>query len=131
MACLLQFARAQLGLPRLRESRVLDRAASLKLDGDIQCGAFTHTPCGKPFQTVFAAAGFSLSGAYSVGENLAYGQGALGSPEQVMTAWLNSPDHRANIVSPDWKSFGLDLKTSSSFLGYGGVTLWANEFASV
>jgi len=129
MACLVNYARTRAGLPKLRESKTLDHAALLKLDLDIRCGAFTHTPCGQPFQQVFADAGWSLAGSYSLGENLAYGQDSLGSAQQIMQAWLDSPDHRANLLSRSYTTFGLAVRPATTFLGYQDIAIWANEFA--
>ena len=129
MACLISYARAQAGLRALRETPVLDRAGAIKIAADIRCRSFSHTPCGRSLQSTFAAAGYALTGGYSLGENLAWGQDELGAPQQIMQAWLASPDHRANLLSTSWTSFGLGVRTGTTFLGYGGVALWANEFA--
>lgn len=130
MACLVSYARTKAGLPKLRETSVLDRAGALKVAADVRCRAFSHTPCGQSLQAVFAAAGYALTGGYSLGENLAWGQDELGSPQQIMQAWLSSPNHRANLLSTNWTTFGLGVRTGMTFLGYDGVALWANEFAS-
>lgn len=129
MACLVAFARDQANSPVLHESKTLDRAATLKIDADIRCGQFSHTPCSQQFASVFAAAGYPMSGGYAVGENLAFGQNRAGSPRQIMAAWLASPPHRQNLLSGQWKSFGLGVHVGS-FLGYSGVAIWANEFGS-
>lgn len=129
MSCLVDYARTHAGVPPLHESKTLDLAGTLKLSAEIHCGAFTHTPCGRPFEDVFSAAGYPLGAAYAFGENLAYGQGLLGSPQAVMQAWLASPDHRQNLLSTTWTSFGLALHAGASFMGTNGVALWANEFA--
>ena len=129
MACLVNYARSHAGVPVLRELKTLDLAGTLKLNAEIRCGTFTHTPCGQPFQDVFAVAGYSLGAAYSVGENLAYGQGALGAPQEIMQAWLASPDHRQNLLSTNWTSFGLALHAGSTLLGSSNIALWVNEFA--
>ena len=39
-----------------------------------------------------------------VGENIAAGRN---TPEGVMEQWLNSPGHRANILSPDYTEIGV------------------------
>jgi uncharacterized protein YkwD len=129
MSCLVNYARVHAGVPALQESKTLDQAGTLKLNADIHCAAFTHTPCGRPFQSVFTAAGYSLGTAYSVGENLAYGHGTLGSPQAIMHAWLASPDHRQNLLSTSWTSFGVAVHEGATFPGASGVALWANEFA--
>ena len=70
MVCLTNYARARSGLAPLKLAPVLQRAGRDKLAADIACGEFSHTPCGKPFTTVFAR---YLAGAngYDVGENIA------------------------------------------------------------
>lgn len=40
------------------------------------------------------------------GENIAYGQT---TPEEVMTAWIKSPGHRANILNNDYKYIGVGV----------------------
>jgi len=129
MACLVAYARTQANSPALHESKTLDRAATLKIDADLRCGQFSHTPCSEQFASVFAAAGYPMGGGYAVGENLAFGQNRAGSPRQIMAAWLASPPHRQNLLSGQWKSFGLGVRVGS-FLGYSGVAIWANEFGS-
>ena len=39
-----------------------------------------------------------------VGENIAAGQR---SASEVVTAWMNSPDHRANIMNPKFRELGM------------------------
>jgi uncharacterized protein YkwD len=41
----------------------------------------------------------------AVGENLAAGE-AFGTPQAVFDAWLESPGHRANLESPDYRYAG-------------------------
>src|SRR5579862_2348178 len=60
MACLVAFARTQADSPALRESKTLDRAATLKIDADLRCGQFSHTPCSQQFASVFTAAGYPM-----------------------------------------------------------------------
>ncbi len=51
-----------------------------------------------------------------VGENIAAGQS---TPAEVMANWTSSPDHRANILSPDFGKLGVGfVKTSSGYQYY-------------
>lgn len=43
---------------------------------------------------------------WSVGENIAMGQS---TPDAVMTSWMNSPGHRANILSPAFTHLGVGV----------------------
>lgn len=47
--------------------------------------------------------------AYCIGENLAYHQISerIYSPAQVVDGWMNSPEHRDNILSPDYSHLGV------------------------
>ena len=52
----------------------------------------------------------------SAGENIAKGQT---SPEQVMSQWMNSPGHRANILNGGFTHIGV---------GYASTGEWVQEF---
>jgi len=62
------------------------------------------------------AAGYSWS---MYGENVAYG---YSTPQSVMTAWMNSPGHRANILNCSFKEIGV---------GYAGPgDYWTQDFGT-
>lgn len=64
--------------------------------------SFSHTrPDGRYFTTALTDAGISYGYA---GENIAWGQR---SPEEVVTAWMNSPGHRANILHKSFTKLGV------------------------
>jgi uncharacterized protein YkwD len=130
MRCLLNHARKERGLERLGRHRRLDRAARLKLRDNVRCDEFSHTACGKPFISVFKRSGYVTSGtrSYSVGENLAWGQGALGTPRAIVLAWLRSDGHRRNLFSDAWREMGVGVRLDARFVGYENVAIWANTF---
>lgn len=130
MACLVNWARVKRGLKPLHLSSKLRFAAELKIAGDLRCNDFSHTPCGTDFLSFFQRSGYLAQNGrgWAVGENLAWGQGDLSSPQATITAWLNSPPHRANVFDPRWTEMGISYRASTTFLGYDGVGLWANEF---
>jgi len=129
MLCLTNYARAQSGLAPLTANPVLDQAGQAKLDADLACGDFSHTPCGNPFELVFAAYLQGASG-YRIGENIAWGTGEFGTPRQTMDAWLNSAGHRENILTPGYRELGIGYLPNQTFQGYGGATLWSQEFGT-
>ena len=51
------------------------------------------------------------SSGLGVGENVAWNQRG---PEEVMTAWLNSPGHRRNILSPSYTEIGVGVVMAGS-----------------
>lgn len=131
MACLVNYARRARGLEPLAPSRLLDRAAALKLAADIRCGTFSHTPCGDPFTEVFRQAGYtSPNGGWTLGENLAWGTQTLSSPRTILDAWLNSREHRRILFTPGFRELGVGLARPRNFLGQTEVALWATSFGA-
>lgn len=66
--------------------------------------SFSHTrPDGTAWNTVLAEFNVSVSAA---GENIAYN---FNTPEAVMTAWMNSEGHRANILSTKYGHIGIGV----------------------
>lgn len=57
-----------------------------------------------------------------VGENIAGGQSSV---DEVMKAWLNSPDHCANIMNPRYKEVGIAIVTNPNST-YG--IYWTQNF---
>jgi uncharacterized protein YkwD len=129
MLCLTNYARAHSGLKRLVGNAMLNQAGEAKLNADVSCGEFTHTPCSKPFDVVFAA---YLTGArsYALGENIAWGTGSFATPRQTMNAWLHSSEHLQNILSPAFHQLGIGYLAGQTFQGMTGATLWSQEFAT-
>src|SRR4051794_30055795 len=127
MQCLTNYARAQQSLPPLQLSSTLNAAGQAKLKSDLSCGEFSHTPCGQPFDVVFAT---YLQGAtsYQIGENIAWGTGSFGTPRQTMTGWLHSTGHRENILTAAYAELGVGYLPGQSFQGWTGATLWSQEF---
>lgn len=129
MLCLTNYARRRAGRKPLKLNALLDRAGQAKLSADLSCGDFSHTPCGKPFRSVF---GSYLAGAssYTIGENIAWGTGFYGTPRQTMNGWLNSPEHLQNILDSSYHELGVGYLPGRSFQGKTDATLWSEEFGS-
>jgi len=127
--CLVNWARGRRGLRGVRELPVLDRSALLRALEIRHCNDFSHTPCGQPFTAVFYTVRYLGAAANaSVGENLAWGQGTLGTARSTMRSWLSSPGHRANLLDPGWKDFGLSVVKANRLSGATNVTIWVSQF---
>lgn len=101
--------RQSLGLGVLTDSPKLDEAAKLKAEDMVLNQYFAHTsPNGITPWFWFTKAGYNYKYA---GENLAIG---FYESEEVYNAWLNSPDHKANLLNPNYKEIGTGIAT-----GYG------------
>jgi len=98
-------ARARAGCKALADDPRLDTAAQQHSDDMAGRHYFAHTtPDGVTFDKREEAAGYSNPG----GENIAQGQTGA---QQVMTAWMNSAGHRANILNCDFAAIGIGLNT--------------------
>ena len=62
------------------------------------------------------------------GENLAWGTGRLASAQAIVSAWMASPGHRANLLRPGWNRIGIGA-LNGRFLGYRGATVVTADFA--
>lgn len=110
--------RANQGLPALKTNWQLSRVARYKSQDMINKNYFSHTSptYGSPFN-MMESFGIRFSAA---GENIAYGQR---TPQEVVTAWMNSPGHRANILSPSYQQIGVGLAKDKA-----GRCYWTQMF---
>lgn len=109
-------ARAQNGLSALTLDANMNRAAAVRATELAQ--SFSHTrPNGSRGLTALNEAGVSYR---TAGENIASGQQ---SAQAVVSAWMNSSGHRANILSSLFGRMGVGQAT------IGRRTYWVQLFA--
>lgn len=97
---------------------LLSHAAQAKADDMVRADYWSHTsPDGKTPWTFIAASGYSYERA---GENLAYG---FSGAAQTINGWMNSPEHRANILNAQYQNVGFGVATSPQYQGHGAETI--------
>jgi uncharacterized protein YkwD len=107
------------GQPPLGRCTTLDRAASGHSLDQAAHNTMTHT--GSDGSTVAVRVeGAGYQGWTNIGENVATGYSSV---DQVMTGWMNSTGHRANILNPNYTSVGFGLGYGSS-----GQPYWTQDF---
>jgi uncharacterized protein YkwD len=126
VTCLVNWARAQERRGRLVRRAALQRAAVLKGERVASCGQFSHTPCGSAVTAAVDAAGYRFA---KFGENLFVGTGRV-SARDVVTAWLQSPSHRATLLSPAFRHLGAAPVRASGLLDGTDAVVWTATFAS-
>jgi uncharacterized protein YkwD len=127
--CLLNYARRAAGLAPLRTESLLMRSAELKAAEIVRCNEFSHEACGVDVRQPFADAGyFSPTTDTRFGENLAWGGAEAGSPRGALLGWLESPEHRANLLRNDWTEQGLALVVVPNFRGVADSRIWVSHF---
>nr|WP_123043766.1 CAP domain-containing protein [Cohnella candidum]AYQ75685.1 hypothetical protein EAV92_15895 [Cohnella candidum] len=105
--------RAKAGLKPLASNAKLTQMALVKAKDMKNNNYFDHNSptYGSPFDMMKS---FGIAYRYA-GENIAMGQR---TPQEVMTAWMNSPGHKANILGANYTSIGVAY--------YNGE--WVQEF---
>lgn len=117
--CLVNNERIKQGLSPLAENARLDRAAAGHSNDMVVSHYFEHTsPVGSTLLARIALSGYAPPGQpWSAGENIAWGTGALGTPESIVRAWMGSPGHRANILRSGFREVGTGVVAAAPVAG--------------
>jgi uncharacterized protein YkwD len=127
MLCMTNYARSVNRLAPLSGSRQLQHAAEQKSSDILTCDDFTHEACGRPFQYWDQRFGY-LKGCWKAGENIAWGTGTYSTVGAIFTAWLESPEHHANILGP-YREVGIALRVGD-LEGNEDAAVWTQDFGS-
>jgi uncharacterized protein YkwD len=122
------------GLAPLHVSAALTAAAAYHSRELAAGGYFAHTSADgsafwKRIERWYAP---QPSGSWTVGENLLWSSPGVDA-SQALVAWMNSPEHRANILSPDWREVGiaaLHVTRASGVYGGRPVTIITTDFGA-
>ncbi len=107
--CLLNKERAARGLKSLRFDKKQQKAADKHNRVMLRQDCFSHLcPGERDLVGRIAAAGYlPCNCTWGIAENLAWGSGSQSTPANVVDAWMNSPDHRVNILNPRYDEVGI------------------------
>lgn len=122
--CLVNQERTARGLKPLKANPRLTAAARRHARDMGLRGYFSHDSLsGATFADRIRRAGYR---ARTLGENLAWGSGELGSPRAIVQGWMESPGHRANILSRKFREAGMGVAFGDPGAGEEGVTYTLN-----
>jgi uncharacterized protein YkwD len=109
--CLTNADRAQRGMARLKENPKLRMAARAHSSDMVDKGYFGHTtPGGESFVDRIVDSGYARrNGGWSLGENLGWGSGELGTARGVQDAWMHSHGHKANVLKSAYREIGIGI----------------------
>lgn len=98
------------GLPALKADSSLSKVAQTKTNDMETKHYFSHTSptYGSPFDMM---RDFGIT-YRTAGENIAMGQP---TPQQVVTAWMNSEGHRRNILDPNYTNIGVGYNSTGNY----------------
>ncbi len=101
----------------------LAAAAQAKAEDMVKHNYWAHnSPDGKTPWTFIEANGYQYQ---SAGENLAYG---FSNANDTVTGWMNSPEHRANILNTNYRNVGFGVAHSPNYQGEGLETIIVAEY---
>ncbi|MFL5906402.1 MAG: CAP domain-containing protein [Solirubrobacterales bacterium] len=109
IGCLINEERTSRGLRPVLNNGDLQQAALSHSKEMVDEGYFEHTsPEGVTFIDRIQGTGYMRPArSWIVGENLVWGTGPLSSPQALVTAWMNSPPHRENLLKPRFREIGI------------------------
>lgn len=134
--CLINRERAQNGEAPLKASAQLEQAAAGHCAELISADYFAHiSPTGETPVDRVRTTGYipGPSVGYVIGENLAWGTYTLATPQAIVSAWLASPGHLANILEDRYSETGIGVTPAVPAAladGAPGAT-YAQEFGAI
>jgi uncharacterized protein YkwD len=108
--CLHNRERAARGLAPLKENAKLRRAAQGHSGDMVAGGYFAHDSLsGEDMADRILRTGYARGQGWSLGENIAWGTGSLGTAAEIQEAWMESPGHRANVLRRQFREIGIGI----------------------
>ncbi len=129
--CTLNAERARHGLRRLKLNKKLSAAARRHARDMVRRGYFAHDSLGGgSFVDRIRRTGYLRgAGTWTVGENLAWGSHDRAAPRAITQMWMNSPGHRANVLSPSFHEVGIGLALGAPGAS-GPAATYATDFGA-
>jgi len=117
----------------MNQVRAAHGVRPLRLDGRLERAARAHSSKMLQTQSLFHGAFAARIRAVGVraprvGENLAWGVGSLSRARVIVSMWLASPEHRANLLRPGYRMVGVGA-LRGTFEGYGHALVVTADFA--
>jgi uncharacterized protein YkwD len=126
--CLINVQRTQNGLAALAANSVLQSAALEHSQDMVNNNFFSHdSSSGEDFEDRILRFNYAPPNVQWVaGENIAWGTLSLSTPDSIVVSWMNSPEHRANILSGDFKELGVGVDPATPTGDPSGATYTAD-----
>jgi uncharacterized protein YkwD len=126
--CLVNEQRTQNGLKALTANSVLQGAALQHTKDMVSNNFFSHdSSSGEDFEDRILRFNYApVNVQWVAGENIAWGTLSLSTPDAIVVGWMNSPEHRANILSGDYKELGVGIEPVTPSGDPSGATYTAD-----
>lgn len=126
--CLINVQRAQNGLGALTANSVLAAAALQHSQDMVRNNFFSHdSSSGEDFEDRILRFNYAPPNTeWVAGENIAWGTLSLATPDSIVVSWMNSPEHRANILNGEYKELGVGVEPATPSGDPTGATYTAD-----
>lgn len=126
--CLINDLRAQNGRAALSSNAQLYRSARRHAESMVAERFFSHAGAdGSDVESRIRATGYMTRvTSWMIGENLGMGTGDLGTPASTVQAWLESSQHRSEMLYSRYRDVGLAIAIGTPFGTPDGATYVAN-----
>lgn len=126
--CLINVQRAQYGLGALTANSVLQAAALQHSQDMVKNNFFSHdSSSGEDFEDRILRFNYAPPNTQWVaGENIAWGTLSLSTADAIVVSWMNSPEHRANILDKQYLELGVGIEPSTPSGDPTGATYTAD-----
>src|SRR3954471_12695734 len=126
--CLLNQQRRAHGLRALKLDSKLGRAAGGHAHDMVNRHFFAHNSLnGASFSSRIKRTGWTRARrSWTVAENIGWGGGTLATPRAMVSAWMHSAGHRANILSRSFRMIGIGIANGVPTGGSGAT--YATDF---
>lgn len=118
--------RLQHGMRPLVLDAKLSAAARSHSADMLQSGYFEHN---SPHQTWDARVRSFTGSRQLLAENLAYGSGSYATARSVIDQWMQSPEHRANVLRPGLHRIGIGI-AFGTYQRFDGTAMATADFSS-
>jgi uncharacterized protein YkwD len=125
--CLINRERTTRGLRALRRNKRLDLASRRHARSMAARNFFAH---GNFVGRIKTARYLKGARSWRLGENIAWGSGVLGTPGEIVDAWMHSPGHRANILSRGFREIGVGIAYGTPSGSYGDGGTYVTDFGT-
>lgn len=131
--CLLNANRRAHHLHKLRFNHKLALAGLRHARDMVQKRYFAHTaPSGQDFvKRILNTSYVPPASSWLLGENLAWGDESKSTPRQIVKAWMASPEHRHNILTPGFREIGIAIVVGAPVNGVSEAATYATEFGAI
>lgn len=111
--CLINNERGMRGVRPLTSQPLLDAAATSYSQAMVAQRFFDHvSPTGETLERRLASY-VSAGASWEIGENIAWGEGPYATPAAIVDSWMQSAEHRENILEASFAEIGIGIAVGS------------------